>query len=305
MDALNRAMRAAEADGIRFDYAQTNGIRMFYARQGRGTPLLLLHGWPEFWMVMRPLMRELHEHYDLIVPDMRGFGATGKARPGPDPTATADMHADDMRGLMDALGIGRFGFVAGDVGAYVLQAFARRYPERLTGAFFFCTPYPGIGPRYGQPTHLIEVWYQYFQQLPWAAQVVGATRASVLTYFRHFWDHWSGDNPAVFADMVEVLTDNFMRNDNVQGGFDWYLSSGPTRVLWLQEKLPKPPLITVPARLLWGRRDPLVPIEWADRLGEYFTNYTIDFVDAGHYVHYEVPALAAAEVRRFFGSLPR
>lgn len=303
MDALDRAMREAGTAGIRFDTVATNGIRMFYARQGEGTPLLLLHGWPEFWMVMRPLMAELCEHYDLIVPDMRGFGATGKARPGPDPTATAATHAEDMKGLMDALGIERFGFVAGDVGAYVLQAFARKYPERLSGAFFFCTPYPGIGARYGQPSHLIEVWYQYFQQLPIAAQVVGATRDSVRTYFKHFWDHWSGDKPAVFADMEQVLVDNFMRNDNVQGGFDWYLSSGPTRVQSLEGTLPKPPMITVPSRLLWGKNDPLVPIEWSDKLGEYFTNYTIDFVDAGHYVHHEVPAIAAREIRTFFGKL--
>ena len=301
MNALDRAMQDAAAAGIRFDAVQTNGIRMFYARQGRGTPLLLLHGWPEFWMVMRPLMQELYQHFDLIVPDMRGFGATGKARPGPDPGATADTHADDMKGLMDALGIQRFGFVGGDVGAYVLQAFARKYPERLTGAFFFCTPYPGIGARYAQPSHLIEVWYQYFQQLPWAANVAGASRESVRTYFSYFWNHWSGDNPAVFADMTEVLVDNFMRNDNVQGGFDWYLSSGPTRVQSLEGTLPKPAMITVPTRMLWGKRDPLVPIEWADKLGEYFTNYTIDFVDAGHYVHHEVPALAAREIRSFFG----
>lgn len=73
------------------------------------------------------------------------------------------------------------------------------------------SPYPGGGRRYGQPSHLTEVWCQYFQQLPWAAQPVRSSRESCRLYFRHFLDHWSGDNPAVFADMLEVYVDNFMK----------------------------------------------------------------------------------------------
>ena len=107
----------------------------------------------------------------------------------------------------------------------------------------------------------------------------------------------------MFADLLEVYVDNFMKPGNIQGGFDWYLSSYPTRRLWLEGKLPPKPPINVPTRFLWGRRDPLVPIEWADKLGEYWTNYTIDFVDAGHFVHADVPDLAAKEIRAFFDNL--
>jgi hypothetical protein len=38
-------------------------------------------------------------------------------------------------------------------------------------------------------------------------------------------------------------------------------------------------------------------------LGEYWANYTIDFVDAGHFVHAEIPDLAAKEIRAFFDNL--
>ncbi|WP_134501003.1 alpha/beta fold hydrolase [Microvirga pakistanensis] len=303
MAALDEAFAAAAASGIRQDRVSANGLRINVARFGRGRPLLLLHGWPEFWLVWRPIMERLGGDFELIAPDLRGCGDTGKPFPEPDSTATAERHSDDMFALMDALGIEQFGVVGGDLGAYVAQAMSHRTPTRLWGTFYFCTPYPGLGSRYGQPSHLIEVWYQYFQQLPWAAELVGSSRDACRIYLRHFLDHWSGDNPSVFADLLEAYVDNFMKPGNIQGGFDWYLSSAPTRRLWLEGKLPPKPPITVPTRFLWGQRDPLIPPEWSDRLGEYWSDYSIGFADAGHYVHAEIPDVAAREIRTFFNRI--
>ncbi|MBV8522345.1 MAG: alpha/beta hydrolase [Acetobacteraceae bacterium] len=302
MTALERALADAEQAGIKRNWMQVGDLLIHYARFGRGRPLLLLHGWPEFWLVWRPMMERLGDQFDLIAPDLRGFGDTGKPSSEPDPTATADRHADDMLGLIDGLGLRRFGLVGGDVGAYVMQAISHRAPERLAGAFYFSTPYPGMGARTAAPGRLTEVWYQYFQQLPWAAQLVGTTRQSCHLYLQYFLTHWSGDNPAVFADMLDVYTGNYMKPGNLQGGFDWYLSAGPARRAAQEGTLPKRPPITVPSRMLWGKRDPLFPIEWADRLGEYFADYSIDFVEAGHFVHAELPEQSAREVRAFFQS---
>ena len=77
-------MKAAAESGIKFSHVETNGLNMHVARKGKGEPLVLLHGWPEFWMVFRPIMDVLADHYDLIVPDLRGCGDTGKAKTGPD-----------------------------------------------------------------------------------------------------------------------------------------------------------------------------------------------------------------------------
>jgi pimeloyl-ACP methyl ester carboxylesterase len=176
MSALVEAFAAAEAIGIEQHRIRVGDLHFNVSRFGRGRPLLLLHGWPEFWLVWRPVMERLGGEFELIAPDLRGCGDTGKPFPGPDATATADRHAVDMFGLMDALDIKRFGVVGGDLGAYVAQAMSHLAPERLEGSFYFCTPYPGLGFRYGQPGHLIEVWYQYLQQLPWVAELIGSSR---------------------------------------------------------------------------------------------------------------------------------
>lgn len=57
---------------------EANGIRIHYVRHGAGFPPILRHGWPGFWYVWRKNILPLAEHFDVIVPDQRGFGDTDK-----------------------------------------------------------------------------------------------------------------------------------------------------------------------------------------------------------------------------------
>ena len=105
-------------------FISANNIRMHYWRraEGRGSTLLLLHGWPEFCRTWRRLIPLLAAGFDLIAPDFRGFGDSEKPDPGPTDAMTVDVLAEDMRALLDALGLDRpVGFVSHDVGAYVTQ----------------------------------------------------------------------------------------------------------------------------------------------------------------------------------------
>ena len=112
-----------------------NGIRIHYLRAGPrgGTPLILLHGWPEFSHVWHKVIARLEDRYDLIAPDLRGFGKSEKPDKGPSRDVGADVHAQDVHALMDALSIPKAGLVGHDVGSYVMQSLARRPFVRLLG----------------------------------------------------------------------------------------------------------------------------------------------------------------------------
>jgi pimeloyl-ACP methyl ester carboxylesterase len=201
------------------------------------------------------------------------------------------------------LGFERFGIVSHDVGAYVAQAFARSYPERLLGLFFFNCPYPGIGERWAEADHVNEIWYQSFNQQPWAASLVGENRKICETYIRHFLDHWSHE-PGLFDEDLDLWVENFMKPGNLQGGFNWYISTNESRIKQIRHGPPELPKIETPTRVLWGESDSVLKVEWADRLGEYFAN--LDFSpaeEAGHFVHYERPELANEEISGFFKAL--
>ena len=289
---------------IRHETVTANGVQLHVARAGAGRPLVLLHGWPEFWLTWEPVMARLADRFSLIAPDLRGFGASEKPDPGPSDRAGPEVHAADLTGLLDALGLERVGVVAHDVGASVGQALGRANPDRLTGLFFFDCPYPGIGPRLARPEMLAEIWYQSFHLKPFAAGVVGASRESCRAYIGHFLRHWAGGNPSAFDDVLDAFTDNFLVPGNLQGGFNWYLSQQAGRLAMVRDEAPALPPIRVPTCIRWGTRDPLFPYEWTDRLGETFSDLDLaPFEETGHFPHRERPDQAAEAIATFFGRL--
>lgn len=281
---------------------RANGIEIACRRAGAGFPLLLLHGWPEWSFAWEPVMARLAHRFDLVAPDLRGFGDSQKTSPGPAEDATPEILAGDVLALADALGIERFGLVSHDVGSFVAQTIARRAPERIAGLFFFNCAYPGIGKRWVEPRHLPEVWYQFFHQQPFAAELVGSSREACRIYLRHFLRHWSYRQEAFDERTLEIWVDNFMKPGNLQGGFNWYRSIHRARMATIEGSAPTPAPIAVPTRVLWGAHDPVLKAEWVDRLAEFFVgDLEVDVEPgAGHFIHLEVPERAAEAVGSFF-----
>ena len=105
-----------------------NGIQLAYERRGRGSPLVLLHGFPldhHLWDEVTPL---LEDTFDVILPDLRGFGHSTIAD-----SPRMEDYASDLAGLLDQLGIQKAAIVGHSMGGYVALAFARLYPEHVSG----------------------------------------------------------------------------------------------------------------------------------------------------------------------------
>lgn len=275
---------------------RANGADFHVARTGKGPPLLLLHGWPEFWLTWEPVMTRLASRFTLIAPDLRGFGSSDK----PDGAYGPDQHASDMLALIDALGVERFGVVGHDVGGAAMQPLARSAPAHLAGLFFFDFVYPGIGPRMGAPDRLNHIWYQSFHQMEMAPALVGASRESCRLYIGHFLKDWSYRKGA-FDGALDAFTDNFMKEGNLAGGFAHYRAAHAGRVKMMQGEAPRLPPIDVETCVRWAEHDPLFPFAWTDRMGETFTRLDLKmFPGVGHFPHREDPDRAAAEIAGFF-----
>jgi pimeloyl-ACP methyl ester carboxylesterase len=106
-----------------------NGIELTYTRHGSGTPLVLLHGYPldgSIWSEVVPL---LADRFELIIPDLRGFGESTTV----DALYTMDTFASDVAGLLNHLGFEKTALAGHSMGGYVALAFAKNYPERVSG----------------------------------------------------------------------------------------------------------------------------------------------------------------------------
>lgn len=275
---------------------RANGAAFHVARTGKGPPLLLLHGWPEFWLTWEPVMARLADRYTLLAPDLRGFGDSDK----PEGPFGPDQHTSDMLALLDTLDIDKVGVVGHDVGGAVMQPLARTAPARISGLFFFDFVYPGIGPRMAEPERLNNIWYQSFHQLEIAPLLVGASRETCRAYLGYLIRHWSYRKDA-FDDVLDAFTDNFLKPGNLAGGFAHYRASHAQRIRMMKGEAPQPAPIELPTCIRWAEHDPLFPYAWTDRLTESFSNLDLAlFPGVGHFPHREDPDRAAAEIAAFF-----
>lgn len=108
---------------------KVNGITLAYTRTGKGVPMVLLHGYPLDHSIWEPLIPVLENGFDLILPDLRGFGESQAV--GTDFTM-ADFAAD-IAGLLEQLDIKKAIVVGHSMGGYVALAFVRAYPASVLG----------------------------------------------------------------------------------------------------------------------------------------------------------------------------
>ncbi len=113
-------MAIATVDGTRINYLDSGG---------QGTPVLLVHAFPLNGEMWEPQIEALGERFRFIAPDLTGFG--GSDVPEDRATYTMDGYADQLRGLLDELGIDKVALTGLSMGGYIAFAFLRKYRERV------------------------------------------------------------------------------------------------------------------------------------------------------------------------------
>jgi pimeloyl-ACP methyl ester carboxylesterase len=106
-----------------------DGVSIALTRRGKGTPLILVHGYPLDRTIWSAVAEMLEGEFDLIIPDLRGFGASE--------VMEADRsiigYASDLAGLMEQLRVRKAHIVGHSMGGYVTLAFVRLFAGKATG----------------------------------------------------------------------------------------------------------------------------------------------------------------------------
>lgn len=110
----------------------TNGTSLSVHRAGQGTPLVLLHGYPQNHMCWHKIAPALARSFDVIIPDLRGYGRSEIPVNDPDNLAYSKREmARDIVGMMDVLNVDAAHVLGHDRGARVAYRFALDHPQRL------------------------------------------------------------------------------------------------------------------------------------------------------------------------------
>ena len=112
--------------GITHHYAEVNGTRLHYVAAGTsGSPVLLVHGFPETWWAFRRLIPLLAASHRVFAVDLRGFGDSGNEPGEYDSTASAE----DLHLLIRQLDVGPVHLTGQDISGATVFRLAATHPE--------------------------------------------------------------------------------------------------------------------------------------------------------------------------------
>lgn len=124
-------------------YFTANGVTIRYREVGSGEPVVMLHGYTDRVEMWAGTADSLARDFRVIVPDLRGFGASTKSG---DPAMYGQKLVDDVAALLDTLGIARAHVMGYSMGGAITAHFALRYPSRiLTATYVAATIIPDSG----------------------------------------------------------------------------------------------------------------------------------------------------------------
>jgi pimeloyl-ACP methyl ester carboxylesterase len=189
-----------------------DGARLHYLVAGKGSPVLLLHGFGQTSHMWRPLIARLADRHMVIAPDLRGFGASS-APPGGYSKAAI---ARDIHSLLQNLKIERVSVVGHDIGLMVAYAYAAQYPQTVDRIVLMDAFLPGVGD-WKSVWLLRDLWHFHFYGKTPLALVQGRERI----YLEHFWNDFAADpaRSVPEADRV-VYAEAYAQPGHMAAGFE-------------------------------------------------------------------------------------
>ncbi|HYO70419.1 MAG TPA: alpha/beta hydrolase, partial [Archangium sp.] len=227
--------------GFSHGTAQVNGITLHYVRGGSGTPLVLLHGWPETWFEWHRIMPALAGHYTVIAPDLRGAGESSKPEDG----YTKRQMADDIHQLVRALGFENEPiYLAGhDIGLMVAYAYAAQFPEGVRKLVLMDAPLPGVEPFWNFILTDPRSWHFDFHAEPDVS--VPLVQGHERDYLTSFYKKFAYDKEAFTEEEIREATRAYSAPGALAAGFKWYAAfpqDAQDNQVFMQRKLTMPVL---------------------------------------------------------------
>ncbi|MFB9931303.1 alpha/beta fold hydrolase [Amycolatopsis halotolerans] len=280
---------------FRHEFADVNGVRMHYVTGGSGSPVVLIHGWPQTWYGWWPVMPALAKHHTVYAIDLPGLGDSTGAPSGYD-KATLARYVHTL--IADRLKIRDAAVIGHDFGAAVAFQYASQFPGDTARLGYFDLPLPG--PAINAATYRTLSWHIAFhsqRRVPEA--VVGD---DVREYLSLFYPQVSFGGTAFggtsdkspFTDAeVNEYTRTYSQPAVLSGGFELYRALDKD----VRDTVAAAP-VRVPTLLLTaqGQLD-AIRATVAPRVTDIVQ--AADVPHAGHWLVEENPQFVAGEVERF------
>lgn len=286
----------AETTGIRSRRVTANGLSMHVTEAGAGSPVLMLHGFPESSREWAPVMEVLQRRAHLIAPDLRGAGLTDAPPSGYDaPTVVQDVLA-----LLDALGLDRVDLVAHDWSALVGFDLCLDHPERIRRYVAIAVPAPYLRMNralaIGMAKAMPHLWFQWVIATPGLGPMLLSRGRQRLAHWllRGFWTRPMDD-----ADVTAYVA-ALREPARAQAASKLYRGLILPGFVRMMNGAYRGRVLRTPTLLLFGASDALLPRDAMRVPSDDAPRTTVEFVPGGaHFLVDDEPEEVARRIGRF------
>ncbi|MFD1511843.1 alpha/beta fold hydrolase [Halomarina rubra] len=260
-----------------------------------GPPVVLLHGFPEFWYGWHRQLDALADAgHRVLVPDQRGYNLSEKPE-GRD-AYHVERLADDVTGLLDALDHESAAVVGHDWGAMVAWVLAQEHPERVERLGILNVPHPAA---FGETLRsnweqVFRSWYAGFFQVPRLPEAaMGARDYRLLTRMLT-----ESARPGTFSDDdLRRYRTAWSREGALTGMVNWYRANGVGSGLFSRDTRIEPETL-----VLWGTDDVALVEENAERSLQFCADGSLERFDgASHWLQHERAEAVSERLVEFLG----
>jgi haloacetate dehalogenase len=282
--------------GFRSERLPANGVSINVTWGGDGSPVLLLHGYPQTHAIWDLVAPELAEQFTVVCPDLRGYGDSDKPPGGGDHVAYSKREmARDQLEVMRRLGFERFAVAGHDRGARVALRMALDHPAAVSRlAVVDIVPTRTVYATLDKPRATM-VWRYLFLVQPYdlPERLIGADPGF---YLRWTLDEWSGTAGAI-GDEARAEYERCFDLATIHASCEDY-RAGATIDLVHDDADADVPL-SCPLLAVWSRRgigsSYDVEAIWRGRA----TDFRGEVLDGGHFLAEECPRETAELLLEF------
>lgn len=257
-----------------------------------GEPVVLIHGFPEFWYSWRFQAAYLADQgFRVMVPDLRGYNRSDKPR-GRDKYDVAD-YAQDIVAAMDALGWQKAHLAGHDVGAGVAWYLAYEHADRIDRAVVFNIPPPQAWAKAVAAGGESTSWYRTAFKVPFLPELALRTleyRVLVNTFKE---DAAAG---AFSDDDIAIYQSAWARDNAISTMLGFYRADGVDFANALPTGAPEPRTL-----FIGSAGDRYVPDGSLDATEDLLGSENVEvWQNTSHWVLQEEPSLSASTMADWF-----
>lgn len=263
-------------------FQKVDDVQLRYRDRGKGSPIVLIHGFSASSNTWEPIIPELAENRRVIAPDLKGFGWSGRPEGDYSPEAQAELVFE----LLDDLEVDEFDLVAHSWGSSIALQMALEAPERIRkvalydayvyaeqlNTFFHWIRADGLGE---------VLWSAFYdQRLP---------EKTALSYY--------DDETYVTQELVEEFRESVHRPGAQRAAL------AAARGQRYEDIQARYGTIEHPVLLMWGREDRVTPLRYGERLLRQLPNARLEvYARCGHFPMVEASDSSTRDLKQFLAA---